>query len=291
MQISHTPRLPISSGKLEGAGTAGPMPAPSLPTVAYSCGAGGSAYLAAKIGGLESMVLIDSGACLSVIPKQIWLTATNGGSELNVYAGEVAAANGGGMGVMGSWQTICQFGALALVAEFLVADIPSQDILLGFDFLSKYGAVIDLGERTCKIMGKQLPLIVPKEAEGPQPITVQSDTVIPPRSEAIISGVVRNGFCEHAEGFLEPAPSLSKQCDILVARVVCRVANGAVPVRVINVTDEPLPLKQGMRVGTLYTDIEVEGADSGLQVECEGEPVPAWSVEGLLAQFGVEERG
>lgn len=268
------------------------MPAPSLPKVAYSGGTGGSGYLAAKVGGFESMVLVDSGAALSVIPKQVWLIATNGGSELMEHSGNVSAANGGGMGVVGRWQTVCQFEALALVAEFLVADIPSQDILLGFDFLSKYGAVIDFGEQTCRIMGKSLPLVVPKDSERPQPVAVQSDTVIPPRSEAIISGVVRNGFCEHAEGFLEPATSLSKHCDILVARVVCRVENGVVPVRVINVTEGPLPLKKGMRVGTLFTDIEVEKAGPEVgRGGGKGEPAPAWSVGALLSQFGIQERG
>lgn len=192
------------------------------------------------------------------------------------------------MGVLGRWQTVCQFDQLALVAEFLVADVPSQEILLGFDFLKKYG-VVDFGEKICRIMGKVLPLVVPEDAEVPQAVVVQSDTLIPPRSEAIILGVVENGFCEHSEGLLEPATSLSTYCDVLVARVVCRVENGAVPVRVINVTEEPLSLKKGMRVGTLFTDIDVETACPELKGE--GEQLPSSSVDALVAQLGIKEKG
>lgn len=48
-----------------------------------------------------------------------------------------------------SWEsgTLCQFGSLALVAEFLVADVPSQEILLGFVFHCQYGVLVDFGEK------------------------------------------------------------------------------------------------------------------------------------------------
>lgn len=62
---------------------------------------------------------------------------------------------------------------------------------------------------------------------------------------------------------LEPSSSLSNHCNVLVARVVCQVDQGVVPIRVINVTDEELILREGMKVGTLYTDIEVGDGSGG----------------------------
>uniref|UniRef100_A0A8C5BZ39 Peptidase A2 domain-containing protein n=1 Tax=Gadus morhua TaxID=8049 RepID=A0A8C5BZ39_GADMO len=141
---------------------------------------GGSGYTGAKIGALDSLLLVDSGATLSVIPKQLWLEITKGGAELSGHQGDVSAANGGLMGILGKWQTVCQFDSLALIAEFLVADVPSQDILWGFDFLSKYGVVIDFGKKECRIMGKQFPLIVPADMDTPQTVSVLEDAVIPP---------------------------------------------------------------------------------------------------------------
>ena len=99
---------------------------------------GGSGYLKAKIGGFDCHVLVDTGASRSIIPKQMWLTITEGGCELSEFTGSAMAANGAGMTIMGCWQTVCQFDALALVGNFLVSDSPFDEILLGFDFPSVY---------------------------------------------------------------------------------------------------------------------------------------------------------
>lgn len=252
---------------------------------------GGSGYLKAKIGGFECHVLVDTGASCSVIPKQLWLTITKGGCNLENYMGRATAANGGGMHVVGCWQTVCQFQSLALVNKFLVSDIPSEEILLGFDFLSQYGAVVDLGKKSCQIMGKNFPLVDLTPTLEPQVVSVQSDTIIPPRSEAIIWGRVQSEWGDYAEGMLEPSSSLPKHCDVLVARVVCRVEQGLLPVRVINVTNDALTLKSGMKVGTLFTDIEV-GEEVEQCGDTEGETVlQPWTVETLMSQFGVDDRG
>uniref|UniRef100_A0A9J8CB62 Uncharacterized protein n=1 Tax=Cyprinus carpio carpio TaxID=630221 RepID=A0A9J8CB62_CYPCA len=110
--------------------------------MAHYLNQGGSGYIGAKIGASDSLLLVDSGATLS-----------NCLDSLPVF--------NGGVGILGKWQTVCQFDSLALIAEFLVADVPSQDILLGFDFLSKYGVIVDFGKKECRIMGKMFPLIVP----------------------------------------------------------------------------------------------------------------------------------
>ena len=267
------------------------MPAPtSLSTVAPVSPKGGSGYLKAKIGGLDCFVLVDTGASRSIIPKQLWLSVNKGGSDLVNYIGRATAANGGGMHILGSWQTVCQFDSLALVADFLVSDIPSNEVLLGFDFLAKYGAIVDLGNKECRIMGKLLPLVDLEPSIEPQIVVVHTDTLVPPRSEAIVWGQVQSGWGDYAEGMLEPSSSIAKQSDILVARVVCSVQHGKLPVRVINVTNDSLPLKRGMKVGTLFTDIDV-GEETTVQGG-EGETLlPPWTAETLMRQFDVGEKG
>ncbi|KAG7999835.1 hypothetical protein GBF38_001885 [Nibea albiflora] len=189
------------------------------------------------------------------------------------------------MQILGSWQAVCQFDSLALVADFLVSDVPSGDVLLGFDFLSKYGAVVDLGNKTCRIMGKIFPLVDLNPTLEPQTVVVHSDTVVPPRSEAIISGMVQSVWGDYAEGMLEPSSALSKHCDLLVARVVCKVKKGALPIRVINVTNEALTLKRGMKVGTLFTDIEIDEVGGCKE---EGESISqSWTVDSLMGLLGV----
>lgn len=62
--------------------------------------------------------------------------------------GTFFAANGGGDG---DPRKVAQFDSLELVAQFLVASVPPQEILLGFDFLRKCGVVVDLGFETLEL--------------------------------------------------------------------------------------------------------------------------------------------
>lgn len=96
-------------------------------------------YIAVEVGASDSFLLVDSGATLSAITKQLWLDITKGGCRM---------AN-----------SVCDL--LALTDDFWVADALSQDILLGFDFQSKYAVVLDFGKNECCIMGKMFPLTVP----------------------------------------------------------------------------------------------------------------------------------
>lgn len=196
------------------------------------------------------------------------------------------------MSILGKWQTVCQFGSLALIAEFLVADVPSHDILLGFDFLSKYGVDVDFGRKEFRIMGKLFPLIVPADLDKPQTVIVPEDTVIPPRSEVIIPGQVDISFAPNCEGMLEPLDTVSTQWDVMIARVVCKVESGRLPIRVINVSKDSLTLRKGMRVGLLHTDIEV--GDKAEDVGVEGEDVKdghLWTVDELITHFGFHQKG
>lgn len=135
-----------------------------------------------------------------------------------------------------------------------------------------------------------LPLLVPQEEDHPQVVAVRSDTVIPPHSEVIIPGTVANGFGDGLEGMLEPSVSLSNHCEVMVAYVVCRVKQGALPIRVINVTGDELMLKTGMKIATFHTGIEIEDCGEGGPSE-QTKSNPSWSVESLLSQFNIYQKG
>uniref|UniRef100_A0A8C1L401 Peptidase A2 domain-containing protein n=1 Tax=Cyprinus carpio TaxID=7962 RepID=A0A8C1L401_CYPCA len=142
-------------------------------------------YMFGKVGGVETRLLVDTGAQVSIVPKQFWLEATGGVGELVEYNGSLSVANGEKMEAVGQWTTICQFDSLAVVMDFVVADINPGEVLLGSDFLVKFGAKLDLGELCCYLMGKKIV------------IQLQADFQVPP---LII-------------GMLEPGSSLPRHCD------------------------------------------------------------------------------
>lgn len=90
----------------------------------------------------------------------------------------------------------------------------------------------------------------------------------------------------------EPSQSITENCNVMVARVVCRTNQGSVPVRVINVTNEALTLREGMKIGMLHTDIEVANKAEHLGGSDESKVLQgSWSVDTLLTQLGLNHKG
>lgn len=173
-----------------------------------------------------------------------------------------------------------------LVAEFLVADIPWHKILLGTDFSFKFGAVINLGEKCCMIMGQRLPLFFSNSTDQARTVVVEQDVIVPPSSEFIIPGSIKGAHGESFEGMLEPLTGLA--ADVLVARTLCRVDQGVLPLRVLNVTEDQLMLRKGTTVGTLHTDVVV--GEKAMSINSAVE-VSQQTTESLLTQFGLKDRG
>uniref|UniRef100_A0A3P9JN09 Peptidase A2 domain-containing protein n=1 Tax=Oryzias latipes TaxID=8090 RepID=A0A3P9JN09_ORYLA len=156
--------------------TEGPMPAPTCErNAAFKSLMGGSGYLKAKIGGFDCHALIDTGASRSVISKSMWLVITNGGTDLGNYVGKATTVNGGQLVVLGSWQTVCELTTLTLPVEFLVSELTADEILLGFDFLAKHSAIVDLGKNVCQIKGKCFPLVPSNPSPAAKVVVIHSD--------------------------------------------------------------------------------------------------------------------
>uniref|UniRef100_A0A3P9JQI5 Peptidase A2 domain-containing protein n=1 Tax=Oryzias latipes TaxID=8090 RepID=A0A3P9JQI5_ORYLA len=91
--------------------------------------------------------------------------------------------DGGQLVVLGSWQTVCQLATLTLPIEFLVSELTSDEILLGFDFLAKHNVIVDLEKNVCQIRGKCFPLVNSNLSLAAKVVVIQSDATVPPRSE------------------------------------------------------------------------------------------------------------
>ncbi len=86
-----------------------------------------------------------------------------------------------------------------------MSDILSQEILLMFNFLSRYGGVVDLGEENYLMMGKTFPLLDLNPTLQLRTVVVQCNSMVSPQTEVIIAGMVQSTSGDHAERMLEPS--------------------------------------------------------------------------------------
>ena len=78
---------------------------------------------------------------------------------------------------------------------------------------------------------------------------------------------------------------VSNHCNVKEAQVVCKMEQGTLPVRVINVPDDALTLKEGVKVGMWHTDIEVGSRAEHLgAVETGGMSRSPWTADTLVHQ-------
>ena len=188
-----------------------------------------------------------------MVHKQVWRNATGGKSgTLQPYHSTVKVANGQFLTVQGSWSTVMNMDSLNLTLDFVVANESDQCALIGTDFLVKYGAVPDLRNKTCCVLGKQIPLIFRGAPGGRCKVTMMviqlsGYPVIPSRNEMFITGKVETVNNYKTEGLLEPCVKVTDTSNLLVACSVCSSVKEKLPVRVMN-PDSQL-LREGTELG------------------------------------------
>ena len=90
-------------------------------------------------------LLIDTGSSVSLLPTSIFHPKALG--ELSPYRGRVVSVCGGQLKIEGELRETVQIGGAVVVKDFLICEglhVP----ILGFDFLSRYSAILDIKERT-----------------------------------------------------------------------------------------------------------------------------------------------
>ena len=128
-----------------------------------------------------------------------------------------------------------------------VADIADQ-FILGLDSLESHGCRVDLGESVMYVRDQQIPLQKPV---NPQPtcfrVLTSRDTEIPASSEVIIPGKLDKPAHSTAWGILE---SPNTTTNLLVGKALVDLQREGVPVRVLNLSDQPKRFKRGSDLAT-----------------------------------------
>ncbi|CAG2237118.1 unnamed protein product [Mytilus edulis] len=199
--------------------------------------------------------LVDTGSTISLLNLEMYSSITEGkpglyplsknNLQFETVSGEIITS-------LGTTSVDIKVGVHVFTQQVVVADIPESGIL-GVDFLDKFGAQMDFKKKIIYIDGNAFHLSSDTRKLCCK-VSLSKDTYIPPNSEIITTGKIRFRGDWFPEGQIEPLGSLLRQnYSVLMARTLVNTVGNCVPIRLMNISDEPCTIPRGMGVGLVHT--------------------------------------
>ena len=189
--------------------------------------------------------VLDTGSSVTIISKRIFdrLPVL---VEVERTSQKLLLADGSEMPTTGWCNVNIDFGSCAVQWRVLVAEIQS-DALLGLDFIKEHGP-IDAKNGFIMINGEKVEFedeVCPDEKSCL--VLCKRTVVVPPRSEAVLEGLVPNCRGKSTSSVTLPVESFRSK-NLCLAQVLVNPQEKVVPFRVLNPTEEPVMLLRNERV-------------------------------------------
>jgi hypothetical protein len=207
-------------------------------------------YMRGRVGQREVEMLIDSGANISIIGYDIYMNMMENRPILQRYGIPMVTADGTPMKVYGCADFKLEIGDewCTYDQQMCIADV-GVDMILGYDFLKKYEAVIDMGRSVLELKDLSTEGQVSKEGGQKECNVVIGRTItVPAGGEAMAQGYCVGNPVAFT-GIIEPHPRFLKKHCMLLASAVVRAGHG-VPVRIFNVGDKPVTIYKDTMAAT-----------------------------------------
>ncbi len=207
--------------------------------------------LEAKVNGIDSLCVVDTGASVSLLGHSQW-ESIKVNSEIVLSPADIVAeaANCSPIAILGKVVLPVKLDEnLVISQEFYVSKEIGDEVILGLDFLLNSKAIIDTVHLQIKFPEDDFPLYIhDSSVVNPSIVTLIEDVVIPAEHEVVQRALIKNPSLE--ESILEPNIELAAK-GILVARVIVRPNHQSVPIQIINPGKESVKLYQGTNLGSL----------------------------------------
>lgn len=220
-----------------------------------------SSNILAIVEGIEVCTLIDSGSFVCIVSED-FRNSHPALKKRPMSASSMPArsVDGQRLDILGKLTIGIRLGKQVWQQEFEVLRGACQPVILGWDFLSKHHALLDLKNRILQLWDMKIPLL-PKgfEVAACCNVSVLASTKIPALSETLITACVSaatpvspmpTDYC----GVLMPNPA----CDIIVAHSLSEVQNGMTVVRVLNPSRDDIELHSGQHLGEFHSASSVD---------------------------------
>ena len=221
----------------------------TVPSLSVTCGV--SYSVKGVIGVVAIAFVVDMGAAVSLIRKDVWTQLVNRDSTLVLeqWSGKkLVGVNGASLSICG-----CGFKGTPFMVTCIVTDDITIEAILGLDFLEANSCVIDCGQKVLTFPSQKLSIPFLSKTTTEQGVAtvglvLKEKIVVPAGSEmevmVKIAGPVTNSTWVVGHK--------SATCNgVMVANAVVSPSSNVVPVRILNPRDEMVVLKKGTQIASM----------------------------------------
>ena len=220
-------------------------------------------YVKGVIEGTVIPVLLDSGSSVSLISAEFRMSVPAlRNRPLKKDFISARAVNGQMLDTLGTITVVLCLGTESLQHTFHVIRDTTQAVLLGWDFMLKNHALLDIAHARLQLWGTTVPLLKGKDLTPVCcNVAITNTMTLPPLTEIIVPVSVKppsssGAYSTDFVGYLEP--NIPHSSDFVVAHTVTTVQKGATCARILNPTKNDVILRQGTHLGEFYSISETD---------------------------------
>lgn len=185
-------------------------------------------------------VVVDSGAALTLISERVWKQSRWVKNTLSVTKTKLQTASGEQLEVKGVAEVDVVFGDRShSICAVVVADL-APAMLLGVDFLTKCGAVIDFQKMKLEIPGMRA---LEVQCGAPHLVRSREVVCVAAQSKAVVPCRV-----DAREGQVVVVQAMALSKNVHMARSIDRVKDGQILCSIINTSAKPLQLRKNQYI-------------------------------------------
>ena len=204
-----------------------------------------------------TLCMVDTGAAITLIRKDVWCRAGGSSGELKQMPKlRLVAVDGHPLEVLGATSCNIQLGGHKFLADVIVMEALTEEGVLGLDFLEAHNCTIQTGQKrlTLRNSGISIPLDGKTQSiSGDEgrinhiEVSVCEPITVPAASEMEVMVKVP----ENLKGPWLLEGSHHGRCGVTVAHALYEPQSDNVPVRLLNTHSKSIVLKSGTKIGTL----------------------------------------
>ena len=220
-------------------------------------------FVPAIVANMPLTFLVDTGSNITILSKDlldVW--PQEHFPNLTPVSIQLVTATGECSPFYGKAEIQFTIGNQNLSHEILFADI-KNDGILGVDFLSANRCDVLLSKDHLVLNGEKITCYRSTKDVNPNccRIALTENVHVPPGSEMIVPGRPLDSFDKDSVGILEASEAFASRYGLLVAKALVSPKMGTVPLRIMNVLDQPCFLRKST-VAAIYEPVDEERVET-----------------------------